>query len=114
MAQPDSQPPNKRYKSSTHPTLPTSPTVSAPDSEAQTQAFNNLLTLESEFDRLTEQCLEEQEALVLEYEAKKQPLYAQRREWIRAIPKFWTTVLENHPDLGTMLLPPLMIRVTFC
>jgi hypothetical protein len=23
-------------------------------------------------------------------------------------------VLENHPDLGTMLLPPLMIRVTFC
>eukprot|EP00029_Vermamoeba_vermiformis_P005134 TRINITY_DN1700_c0_g1_i1.p1 TRINITY_DN1700_c0_g1~~TRINITY_DN1700_c0_g1_i1.p1 ORF type:complete len:227 (-),score=93.92 TRINITY_DN1700_c0_g1_i1:50-730(-) len=44
--------------------------------------------------------------LEYEYENKKRPIFEERKKAIDAVPKFWSSVLKNHPALSAVFEDP--------
>jgi len=67
-------------------------------------AFQKLIELEETAGALNKEQDKAERRLLWQFEKKrKEQLYDPRREIVRDIPKFWQTVLDNHPDLSSLL-----------
>ncbi|KAJ1680361.1 hypothetical protein EV182_000143 [Spiromyces aspiralis] len=62
--------------------------------------FDNI---ETELKKINEELLREETLLQAKYELKKAKLYKQRNEVISKTDKFWSTALENHPVLSSLI-----------
>lgn len=74
-----------------------SSSVSSSDIPSHLEALERLQSLLLELDK---QCADEQMQIVRKYDAKRKPVWEQRRFIISQIPDFWATAIAHHPIIS--------------
>ncbi|KAJ1912084.1 hypothetical protein IWQ60_009828 [Tieghemiomyces parasiticus] len=80
----------------------TNEAAAAPEGALQ-KLWEDILDLDMNLDKINNDLLNEEAKLAARYEQKKHPLYLQRQKLFDQIPRFWATVIENHPVLGGLV-----------
>ncbi|KAG8384708.1 hypothetical protein BUALT_Bualt04G0146400 [Buddleja alternifolia] len=66
-------------------------------------AIEKLHELQEELELVNEEASEKVLEIEQQYNEKRKPVYAKRKEIINSIPNFWLTAFLSHPTLGRML-----------
>ncbi|RKP35071.1 hypothetical protein BJ085DRAFT_17725 [Dimargaris cristalligena] len=75
----------------------------AASDQALEKLWGEVLDVDAGLEKINDELIAEEAKLAAKYEQKKQPLYAQRQKLFSQIPRFWATVIENHPVLCNLV-----------